>query len=238
MVRQVVREDPNIVARIDIHPDIRHTAKPHVWGERTHRLPFNVVKSRPSQRLHAWTGGETSGPAYPAAGKSITLNAWCELFGQNLSGRCPQIRVGLLTNAEGKGPTPYARCGHLPHHTLRYGRRLLPLPRAENETRTRGVSLCKRGDHPGYLRPVVQVRQREGFLPLRPDQAALCFSYPARPLAVQPLRASAHRTHRGFRLASDGSAADAKVPLRSAGQLGYAYPGLQASRAWMDGRAG
>ena len=32
------------------------------------------------------------------------LNAWCELFGRNLSGRCPQIRVGLpIPIPEGKG---------------------------------------------------------------------------------------------------------------------------------------
>src|SRR5918994_2029094 len=31
------------------------------------------------------------------------LNAWCELHGEGLSGRCPRIRVGLLTSPEGKG---------------------------------------------------------------------------------------------------------------------------------------
>src|SRR5215211_1369576 len=31
------------------------------------------------------------------------LNAWCELHGEDLSGRCPQIRVGLPTSPEGKG---------------------------------------------------------------------------------------------------------------------------------------
>jgi hypothetical protein len=31
------------------------------------------------------------------------LNAWCELHGEDLSGRCPRIRVGLPTSPEGKG---------------------------------------------------------------------------------------------------------------------------------------
>jgi len=59
------------------------------------------------------------------------LNAWCELSVGNLSGRCPRSKVGLLTDPEGKEPTPHARRGHLPHYTLRYGRRLLPLPGAD-----------------------------------------------------------------------------------------------------------
>src|ERR687898_1288635 len=33
----------------------------------------------------------------------LPLNAWCELHGEGLSGRCPRIRVGLLTSPEGKG---------------------------------------------------------------------------------------------------------------------------------------
>src|SRR5215208_54432 len=31
------------------------------------------------------------------------FNAWCELSLEDLSGRCPRTRVGLLTNPEGKG---------------------------------------------------------------------------------------------------------------------------------------
>src|SRR5215204_4666188 len=31
------------------------------------------------------------------------LNAWCELPAEDLSGRCPPIRVGLPTDPEGKG---------------------------------------------------------------------------------------------------------------------------------------
>ena len=31
------------------------------------------------------------------------LNAWCEIAGKDLSGRCPFARVGLLTDPEGKG---------------------------------------------------------------------------------------------------------------------------------------
>jgi hypothetical protein len=101
-----------------------------------------------------------------------------------LSGRCPPSRVGLpIPMPKGEEPT-HARCGHFPHHTLGYGRRLLPLPHAENEIRTRGVSLCKRGDHPGYLRPLVQVRQREGLLPLRSDQPALS-AFPTLPNRTQ-----------------------------------------------------
>src|SRR5215207_9073159 len=102
-----------------------------------------------------------------ANGYQATLNAWCELFGRNLSGRCPQIRVGLLTDPEGKGPTPYARCGHLPHHTLRYGRRLQPLPAAKKAARSPSLPLRERGAYPGHLCPLEPFHQREGFLPLR-----------------------------------------------------------------------
>jgi hypothetical protein len=31
------------------------------------------------------------------------LNAWCELLVEDLSRRCPQTRVGLLPDPEGKG---------------------------------------------------------------------------------------------------------------------------------------
>jgi hypothetical protein len=31
------------------------------------------------------------------------LNAWCELSVEDLRGRCPFARVGLLTDPEGKG---------------------------------------------------------------------------------------------------------------------------------------
>src|SRR5215204_1720464 len=36
-------------------------------------------------------------------GSLTPLNAWCELSLEDLSGRCPRTRVGLLTNPEGKG---------------------------------------------------------------------------------------------------------------------------------------
>jgi NTE family protein len=64
------------------------------------------------------------------------LNAWCELSVEDLSGRCPQIRVGLLPDPEGKGTDPNARCGHLPHHTLRQRGRLLPVPPHNKEARS------------------------------------------------------------------------------------------------------
>jgi hypothetical protein len=37
------------------------------------------------------------------ARRARSLNAWCELHGEDLSGRCPRIRVGLPTSPEGKG---------------------------------------------------------------------------------------------------------------------------------------
>lgn len=46
----------------------------------------------------------------------------------------------------------------------------------KNDIRARSVSLRERGDHPIHLRSVVQVCQREGLLPLRPDQPAICFA--------------------------------------------------------------
>src|SRR5215211_6074139 len=39
-------------------------------------------------------------------GGQALLNAWCELAAQNLSGRCPPARVGLLPDPEGKGTVP------------------------------------------------------------------------------------------------------------------------------------
>ena len=44
---------------------------------------------------------------------------------------------------KGKEPT-HARCGHLPHHSLRYGRRLLPLSAAKKKARTPGLPLQER----------------------------------------------------------------------------------------------
>src|SRR5215211_3129202 len=122
-------------------------------------------------RGHTWCGSYQAvrrwhARSFPGLGDR-PLNAWCELFGQNLSGRCPQIRVGLLTNPEGKGPTPYARCGHPPHHTLRYGRRLQPLPAAKKAARSPSLPLRERGAYPGHLCPLEPFHQREGFLPLR-----------------------------------------------------------------------
>ncbi len=37
----------------------------------------------------------------------------------------------------------------------------------KKEARTEVVPLRERGHHPGHLRPVVAIRQREGLLPLR-----------------------------------------------------------------------
>ena len=34
---------------------------------------------------------------------AASLNAWCELSIEGLNGRCPQTKVGLLTDPEGKG---------------------------------------------------------------------------------------------------------------------------------------
>jgi hypothetical protein len=36
----------------------------------------------------------------------LYLNAWCELSGEDLSGRCPRSRVGLLPDPTGKGTDP------------------------------------------------------------------------------------------------------------------------------------
>src|SRR5215210_8849770 len=97
---------------------------------------------------------------------STSLNAWCELSGEDLRGRCPRSRVGLLPDPEGKGTdSSHGRCGHLPHYTLRYGRRLLPLPFADKETRPASIAVCKRGDHPGHLRSVGAVPLQTRLLP-------------------------------------------------------------------------
>src|SRR5215203_155140 len=51
-------------------------------------------------------GGHDRPTPEPSDGAGLelqVLNAWCELSLEDLSGRCPRTRVGLLTNPEGKG---------------------------------------------------------------------------------------------------------------------------------------
>src|SRR5215212_7844531 len=51
--------------------------------------------------------------------KICSLNAWCELFGEDLRGRCPRTRVGLLTNPQGKGTDSWSMwTPSSPHFTL------------------------------------------------------------------------------------------------------------------------
>src|SRR5215204_4568620 len=61
---------------------------------------------------------------------------------------------------EGKEPT-HARCGHLPHHTLRHRRRFLPLPTTKKATRSRCLPLRKRGHYPCHLRPLLPILASE-----------------------------------------------------------------------------
>ena len=67
--------------------------------------------------------------------------------------------------------------------------------------------------------------------------ASARFSDSARPLAVQSLVALLHGTHRGFRLASDGSSADAESALTKRWIARLRLPGI-ASVVGMDGWPG
>jgi hypothetical protein len=49
----------------------------------------------------------------------------------------------LIPIPKGKEPTPHARCGHLPHCTLRHRGRLLPLPSVEKATPDPETSLSE-----------------------------------------------------------------------------------------------
>src|SRR5215207_2003066 len=62
------------------------------------------------RRRQFWDEGEIfRGPVHASDPQKVSqefmehLNAWCELHGEDLSGRCPHIRVGLPTSPEGKG---------------------------------------------------------------------------------------------------------------------------------------
>src|SRR5204862_3665856 len=129
----------------------------------------------------AWAGAVLAGWSHPttigygilAYRWFVELNAWCELSVRNLRERCPRIRVGLLTDPEGKEPALLDRRGHLPNCTLRHRGRLSPVPLSrEVPTRPRDVSESQRGSYPGSLRSVGPLRQRAGLLPLRNEPSA------------------------------------------------------------------
>src|SRR5215204_991227 len=82
----------------------------------------------------------------------IRLNAWCELSGEDLRGRCPFARVGLLTDPQGKGTdsswsmwTPSS-----PYSTLSQTTSATPI--RQKEVRPAALPLRGRGDYPGPLR--------------------------------------------------------------------------------------
>src|SRR3954466_12585077 len=173
------------------------------------------------------------------------FNAWCELSVRNLRERCPWIRVGLLTDPEGKEPALLDRRGHLPNCTLRHRGRLSPVPLSrEVPTRPRDVSESQRGSYPGSLRSVGPLRQRAGLLPLRNEPSARRFPNPARSLAIQPLGAPEPRSDRVLSLAPANPPpgrprrrSRRRVPLllRSFGLFDYPRPRCQASRRRMVG---
>lgn len=108
-----------------------------------------------------------------ATAERLLLNAWRELSVENLSGRCPRTGVGLPnTDPEGKGITMLDMDTFLIilYVTVDDSRQSRPPKRRPGPTRT----LRKRGPHPGHLHPVIQVRQRTGFLPLRLAMAFQC----------------------------------------------------------------
>jgi DNA-binding NarL/FixJ family response regulator len=58
--------------------------------------------SSSSERDLEERGGSHPAPSLTSREVEV-LNAWCELSIEDLRGRCPRTRVGLLTNPEGKG---------------------------------------------------------------------------------------------------------------------------------------
>lgn len=78
---------------------------------------------------------------------------------------CLQSSVGLpVPISEWKEPNSYGRCGHLPHRTLRHGRRLLSLPVAKKKTWSADITFRERSAHPVHLCRLEPFHQREGHL--------------------------------------------------------------------------
>ena len=102
------------------------------------------------------------------------------------------------------------------------------------------ASLCReRGHHPLYLRPLVEIRQRERLLPLRRGPSARCLPYPARPLPVQPPRALLCGGHRGDRREL-GQIAEGRQLIPTKRSDSSAMPVRDAKRrghGWLAGRA-
>jgi hypothetical protein len=190
-----------------------------------------------SQRL-----GAPSLDAEPLLCVPRFLNAWCELTVEDLSGRCPQTRVGLPnTDPEGKGTdsscstwTPSS-----PHFTSWWTTSATPARKKSGFPDPMRRSALARVMHPRYLLPMEPLQQRAGLLPLRNGLLARRFPYPARPLAVQPVGALPGEAHRGGGLASGDNDGGSELPLPSPGQLGDARPGRAKRRGegWLAGYA-
>src|SRR5215204_2335536 len=70
------------------------------------RLPPRLRRCRTTLPEEAWTGETPQRLAKEASLfnlSGLSLNAWCELSGRDLRGRCPFARVGLLPDPQGKG---------------------------------------------------------------------------------------------------------------------------------------
>src|SRR3712207_5237074 len=84
----------------------------------------------------------------------ISSNAWCELSVENLSGRCPRFRVGLLPDPEGKGTGQWSIwTPSSPHFTSWWTTSASPI-RRKGGLALRPPSPPERGDRAGHLRPV------------------------------------------------------------------------------------
>src|SRR5215207_7537968 len=75
---------------------------------RLYQTPFTSRRCRPFLEIQSLLAALCS------------LNAWCELSIEDLRGRCPRSRVGLLPHPEGKGTDPSCSTWtpSSPHFTL------------------------------------------------------------------------------------------------------------------------
>ena len=114
-------------------------------------------------------------------------NAWCELLVEDLSGRCPPIRVGLPTDPEGKGTEllmvdvdTFLTTLYVIADDFCQSRRPKKRPGPEaslSESEVITLAIFARWS---------PVRQREGLLPLRRNQPARRLPHAANPPPVQP----------------------------------------------------
>lgn len=97
--------------------------------------------------------------------------------------------------------------------------------------------LRERGYYSRPLRPVVEIRQRKGLLPLRHKSPQRSIPHPAQPLSVRSAGAFSRRAYRGGGFASGADTGNSRRSLRST-RGSSAMPVRDAKRRDMAGSLG